>query len=29
MDNIRITLPEVSAAASNIRSINASMDDYI
>ena len=27
MDNIRITLPEVSAAANNIRSINASMDD--
>ncbi len=29
MDNIRITLPEVSAAAGNIRSINASMDDIL
>ena len=29
MDNIRITLPEVSAAANNIRSINASMDDIL
>ncbi len=29
MDNIRITLPEVSASAANIRSINASMDDIL
>ncbi len=29
MDNIRITLPEVSAATNNIRSINASMDDIL
>ncbi len=29
MDDIRITLPEVSSAAGNLRSINASLDDLL
>ena len=29
MDNIKITLPEVSSAANNIRNINASMDNIL
>lgn len=29
MENIKITLPEVSTSASNIRSINASLDDTL
>lgn len=29
MENIKITLPEVSSSASNIRSINASLDEVL
>lgn len=29
MDKIKITLPEVSSSASNIRSINASLDEVL
>lgn len=29
MDNIKITLPEVSSSASSIRSINASLDETL
>lgn len=29
MENIKITLPEVSASASNIRSINANLDEVL
>lgn len=29
MNNIKITLPEVSSAANNIRNINANMDDIL